>query len=128
MPEIVTDLPYEISNTAFLVKDNREKTAKNNLDFLDSATIYFDIMFGYLKIVEKKIRDALKEGEFENLPGKGKPRNLDDDSRIPEDLRMAHKVLKNANCLLEELELRKDIRNMEEMLKNIPDEKSSHWI
>jgi hypothetical protein len=83
-------------------------------------------MLGYQKIVEKKIKEANEKGEFDNLPGKGKPLVLDDDSGIPEDLRLAYKVLKNADCLPPEIELRKEIRQMEDMLENIPDEKERY--
>jgi hypothetical protein len=83
-------------------------------------------MFGYQKIVEKKIKEASEKGEFDNLPGKGKPLVLDDENGIPEDLRLAYKVLKNADCLPPEIELRKEIRQMEDMLENIPDEKERY--
>ena len=53
---------------------------------------------------------------FDNLPGKGKPLNLDDDSSIPEDLRLTFKVLKNARCLPIEMELRKEIFNLQQLL------------
>ncbi|MBW1766097.1 MAG: DUF1992 domain-containing protein, partial [Deltaproteobacteria bacterium] len=36
----------------------------------------------YKKIVERKIKEAEERGEFDNLPGQGKPLDLDDDSRI----------------------------------------------
>jgi hypothetical protein len=68
------------------------------------------------KIVEERIRQAQDEGEFDNLPGKGKPLQLDDDLGIPEDLRLAYKVLKNANCLPIEMELRKEIFNLQQLL------------
>ncbi len=83
-------------------------------------------MFFYQKIVEKKIQEAVDKGEFDNLPGQGKPLKLDDDVRIPDDLRLAYKVLKNANCLPPEVELRKEIRQMEDMLDQIPDEKEKY--
>ncbi|MBN1848219.1 MAG: DUF1992 domain-containing protein [Deltaproteobacteria bacterium] len=83
-------------------------------------------MYGYQKIIEQKIKEAAEKGEFDNLPGKGKPLDLEDESRIPEDLRLAYKVLKNANCLPPEIELRKEIRQMEDMLENIPDEKEKY--
>jgi hypothetical protein len=83
-------------------------------------------MYGYQKIIEQKIQEAVNKGEFDNLPGRGKPLNLEDESRIPEDLRLAYKVLKNANCLPPEIELRKEIRQMEDMLENIPDEKEKY--
>jgi hypothetical protein len=83
-------------------------------------------MFPYLKIVEQRIKEALEKGEFDNLPGQGEPLSLEDDSRVPEDLRLAYKVLKNADCLPPELELKKEIRQMEDMLENIPDEKEKY--
>ena len=78
------------------------------------------------QIVEKKIKEANEKGEFDNLPGKGKPLALDDESAIPEDLRLAYKILKNADCLPPEIELKKEIRQMEDMLQNIPDEKERY--
>ena len=50
-------------------------------------------------IAEEKIREAQAEGAFDNLPGRGRPLQYEDDSGIPPDLRMAYKVLKNAGCL-----------------------------
>ena len=67
-------------------------------------------------IVEERIQEAQKEGQFDNLPGKGKPLKLDDDSGIPEDLRLAFKILKNSNCLPIEMELRKEIFNLRQLL------------
>jgi len=83
-------------------------------------------MFGYLKIVEQKIREAQEKGEFDDLPGQGEPLDLEDDRHIPEDLRLAYKILKNADCLPPELEFKKEIRQMEDMLAHIPDEKERY--
>ena len=80
----------------------------------------------FQKIVEKRIRRAKEEGAFDNLPGQGKPLSMEDDSHIPEDLRLVHKILKNADCLPPELQLRKEIRQMEDMLEGIPDEKEKY--
>lgn len=80
------------------------------------------MIYGYQKIIEQKIKEAQERGEFDNLPGEGEPLRLEDESRVPEDLRLSHKILKNANCLPPELELRNEIRNMAEMLAGIPDE------
>ena len=80
-------------------------------------------MFAFQKIVEKRIRDAQEKGDFDDLPGKGRPIDLEDDRNIPEDLRLTYKILRNADCLPPELQLRKEIRNMEDMLDGIPDEK-----
>ena len=80
----------------------------------------------FSKIVETRIKEAQERGDFDNLPGYGKPINIEDDSHVPEDMRLAHKILKNADCIPPELQLRKDIRQMEDMLDNIPDEKEKY--
>jgi len=76
--------------------------------------------------VEKRIKEAQERGDFDDLPGHGEPVILEDDSNIPEELRLTYKILKNADCLPPELQLRKDIRQMEDMLDSIPDEKEKY--
>jgi hypothetical protein len=83
---------------------------------------------GYDKIVEQRIREAQENGEFDNLPGRGQPLPLDDNSHIPEDLRIAYKILKNADCLPPEIQEKKEIRQMEELLASIPDEKERYKL
>lgn len=83
-------------------------------------------MFGLQKIIEQKIREAQMKGEFDNLPGTGKPVEIEDDRHVPEDLRMAYKILKNANCVPPELELKKEIRRMEDMFESLSDEKEKY--
>ena len=84
------------------------------------------MLFGFQKIIEKRIQEAQKRGEFKDLPGRGEPLRMEDDSRIPEELRLAYKILKNADCLPPELQLKKEIRQMEDLLKGIPDEKEKY--
>jgi len=76
---------------------------------------------GFEKLIESRIKKAQDEGAFENLPGSGQPLHLEDDLDIPEDLRMAHKVLKNADCLPPEVQLRKEIRTTEDLLDGMTD-------
>ena len=83
-------------------------------------------MIVFQKIIEKRIKEAQEKGEFDDLPGHGEPLKIEDDSHIPEDLRLAYKILKNADCLPPELELKKEIRQMEDMLGNIPDERERY--
>ena len=54
-------------------------------------------------------------GEFDNLEGRGKPLVFEDDTWIPEDLRMAYRFLKNAGCIPPELEERNEVINMCEL-------------
>lgn len=76
---------------------------------------------GFEKIIESRIKKAQENGAFDNLPGTGQPLDLEDDRHIPEDLRMVHKVLKNAGCLPPEVELRKEIRTTEDLLAGMTD-------
>ena len=71
---------------------------------------------GFQKIIEDRIRKAQKKGEFENLKGAGEPLRLEDDRCVPEDLRLAFKILKNADCVPPEIELKKEIVCLEKML------------
>ncbi|RMG60180.1 MAG: DUF1992 domain-containing protein [Deltaproteobacteria bacterium] len=75
------------------------------------------------KIADEKIREAMERGEFDNLPGKGKPVEIEDLSLVPPDLRPAYKLLKNAGYLPPEMELRKEIATLEAMLEEIDDER-----
>lgn len=73
-------------------------------------------------IAEERIREAMARGEFANLPGAGKPLHLEDDAMVREELRIAYKILKNAGCIPPELELRKEILTLRDLLRTIEDE------
>ena len=72
-------------------------------------------------IAEQRIREAMDEGVFDNLPGYGRPLRLDDDEHVPEDLRLAFRILKNAGALPPELEVRKEIVTLGRLLDNAID-------
>ncbi|MCK7578713.1 MAG: DUF1992 domain-containing protein [Chromatiales bacterium] len=77
------------------------------------------------QIAETRIREAIDRGELRNLPGEGKPLQLDDDSAIPEELRAAYRILKNAGFLPPELQLRKEVRQAEQLLQQLPESERS---
>ena len=47
-------------------------------------------------IAEQRIAEAIANGELDDLPGAGKALDLDDNALVPEELRVAHRILKNA--------------------------------
>ena len=50
-----------------------------------------------LYLAERRIEEAIARGEFDDLPGTGRPLELDDvDPLLPEELRLAYRILKNA--------------------------------
>ncbi len=83
-------------------------------------------IFFFEHLAEQRIKEAIRQGQFENLPGKGKPLVFEDDSMIPEDLRMAYKMLKNAGFLPPELESKKEIKNALDLLDDLQDEKKRY--
>jgi hypothetical protein len=72
------------------------------------------------QIAESRIQDAIARGELRDLPGAGRPLQLDDDSAIPEELRAAYRLLKNAGFLPPELQLRRELREAEQLLQQLP--------
>ncbi|TLS35756.1 DnaJ family domain-containing protein [Pseudalkalibacillus caeni] len=79
-------------------------------------------------VAENKIKEAMNDGEFDNLPGKGKPLQLDDLSSIPEELRMGYRLLKNAGYVPEEVQLKKEMMKLEDLLDCCKDEKERQQL
>ncbi len=74
------------------------------------------------KIVEALIQEAMERGEFENLPGKGKPIDLTAYFDMPEEIRLAHSVLKNAGMTPREVDLLNEIAGLKRVLGATVDE------
>lgn len=70
----------------------------------------------FQKRVEKRIREAQENGDFDNLAGSGKPLDLSSWEKVPEEMRLAFTILKNAGFKPPELELKKEIGQIEELL------------
>jgi hypothetical protein len=66
-------------------------------------------------LAEQKILEAVSRGELDELPGAGRPLDLDDDSLVPEDLRLAYRILKNAGFVPPEVEAINEIAALERM-------------
>lgn len=71
---------------------------------------------------EERIRKAIENGDFDHLPGYGKPLKLDDLSAIPEELRMAYTVLKNAGYSPEEYALKQEMMSIESLFNACDDD------
>jgi hypothetical protein len=71
------------------------------------------------QIAEARIREAAERGELDDLPGAGAPLRLDDDRMVPEHLRAAYRLLKNAGYLPPEAELLREIYDVQVLLQRI---------
>ena len=73
------------------------------------------------KIVEVLIKEAQERGEFDDLPGNGKPIDLTSYFETPEDVRVAQSVLKNAGITSPEMQLLREIAELKQVLTAIVD-------
>lgn len=73
-------------------------------------------------IVEERIREAQARGDFDNLPGRGKPLPPDELASVPEELRVGYRLLKNAGAIPPQLELRKEMITLGDLLSCCEDE------
>ena len=73
------------------------------------------------KIAEQRIREAMERGEFDNLPFHGQKIIPEDLSGIPEPLRMGYKILKNAGILPPEMQLKKEILTLRDLINACED-------
>ncbi|WP_291319137.1 DnaJ family domain-containing protein [Desulfonatronospira sp.] len=80
----------------------------------------------FAKKAEERILEALEKGDFDNLPGRGKPLDLADDSNIPSDMRIAYKILKNAGYVPPEVQLQKEIATTRDLLNNSREEEEAY--
>ena len=80
-------------------------------------------MDAFYRIAERRIIEAIQNGEFDNLENMGKPIQFEDETWIPEDLRMAYKFLKNAGCIPPELDMRNEMVNLFSLMNTIDDDK-----
>ncbi len=69
-------------------------------------------------LIDQKIREAMEQGEFDDLPGKGKPVDTSENPFEDPELRLAHRMLRNAGFAPSWIEERKDIDSEFENARN----------
>jgi hypothetical protein len=83
--------------------------------------VWDNVVVPFSRVAETRIREALEQGEFENLPGAGKPLDLEEYFSAPADLRMAFSILKSANCVPTEVDLLREVSRLQEAIAAAPD-------
>lgn len=68
------------------------------------------------RVAKQKIQAAIARGEADNLSLQGQPIRQEDDRMVPEELRMGYRILKNAGVLPEELQLKKELLVLQDLL------------
>ena len=75
----------------------------------------------FSRIAEQRIREALAQGQFDNLPNAGQPLNLEEYFSAPADLRMAYSLLKDANCTPVEVQLLNEVARLKQAIAEASD-------
>ena len=71
------------------------------------------------EIVEQKIREAIARGEFDDLPGRGKPVRIEDYPFTPPEWRLAFKILADAGFVPDWIALDREIRERMERWRSL---------
>lgn len=77
-----------------------------------------------MKSVDEQFNQAMQDGKFDNLPGKGKPLKLDDNPHSDPEWRVAHHMLQSGGFTLPWIESRQEI---EQHLENARRDLQGAW-
>jgi hypothetical protein len=108
-------------NVRINVTKTREASARGTIHVTTRVSV--KVLFMFDKLVEQKIREAMRKGEFDQLEGAGRPVNLDAYFATPEELRAGYAVLKNAGVLPQEAALLGELNELKRKLEDSRDER-----
>ena len=77
-------------------------------------------------LAERKIEEAVARGEFDDLAGAGRPLDFDDDALVPEELRVAYRILKNAGYVPPEVQTLNQIAELERFIGREDTDAAAH--
>lgn len=75
----------------------------------------------FARIAEQRIEEALRKGVFERLEFAGKPLPPEPIDGVPAELRAAYRMLRGAGCLPEEMELKREVLRLRDLLEACED-------
>lgn len=91
---------------------------RSTVSKLSKSTIKEDVMIEAQRLARRydlvgsMMKEAMARGEFDHLEGAGQPLNLEENPFDPNNLHMAHKILKDAGYAPYWIELGRDINDL----------------
>ena len=82
----------------------------------------------YHTVIDRQIAAGEAEGAFDNLPGSGRPLKFEDDSMVPDEVRVGYRMLKSAGFAPPWVELRKEIREEQAKLEAWLTRANGRWL
>jgi hypothetical protein len=83
--------------------------------------LYHNVCMPFSRVAENRIKEAMAQGQFDNLPGAGQPLDLEEYFSTSEDVRMAYSILRSANCVPAEVELLNEVAHLERAIAETAD-------
>ena len=68
------------------------------------------------ELAEARIAEAIRTGQFEDLPGEGERIPTEQVELVPEELRVTYRLLKNAGYIPKEISVLKEISEAEQLI------------
>jgi hypothetical protein len=81
----------------------------------------------YQSLIEQRMQQAQEDGLFDNLPGAGKPQNLDDDALVPAEDRAGYRLLKANGFAPPWIEARREIAEQRADLDTWLEQANRRW-
>ena len=85
-------------------------------------------MLAFDLIAENRILQAIARGDFDDLPGAGRPLALDEDPLSPPETSIAHRILRNAGFVPVEVLQRAEIARLEAILSALSADERARTI
>ncbi|MGP4042105.1 J-domain-containing protein [Gracilibacillus sp. D59] len=82
----------------------------------------------FSQLAEERIKQAIQDGDFEDIKGKGKPQKKDPLEHVPAELRMGYRIMKNSGYLPEEVQINKELASLRDLLKLCTDDQDKKRI
>lgn len=112
MPRRPIDRRAELELEALLAAEQtqREASAGDQQRVRQRAQAQGGAGGGWAGLVEQRILDGMERGLFDNLRGMGQPLNLDEDQFVPEEMKMAFRLLRSTGLTPLWVQVNKEIR------------------
>jgi DnaJ family protein C protein 28 len=112
----------------------REKSEqyRNPNEVLDQNGDVVKELDEWANLVTKRIEEAMRRGEFDNLAGRGKPIHLEKNPYVPEGQEMANAILKNNDVtptwIADRKEMLRAIEAWRDEFQRVVSQASSAWV
>jgi DnaJ homolog subfamily C member 28 len=130
MPQRYLDRRAEMEIEALLQREERERAAARTAASQPKSAVRRPgsrQASDWQSLVEQRIIDGMEQGLFDNLEGEGQPLNLDADRFVPDELKMAFRMLRSTGLAPLWVDLNREIREDLARLERFREHVHARW-